>query len=66
MFRLLMVSVIRLKSLYGDVTSPLFQQTAIGVDIALWPDLEIEITIICSSVPALHAFISRIILQHPS
>jgi hypothetical protein len=35
-----------------------------GVDIALWSGLEINMAIICGSVPALKAFVSRIILRH--
>lgn len=34
-----------------------------GVDIALWSALEINIAIICGSVPALKAFVSQVILR---
>lgn len=34
-----------------------------GVDIALWSGLEINIAIICGSVPALKAFVSQVILR---
>lgn len=31
-----------------------------GVDIALWSDLEINVAIICGSVPALKAFVGKV------
>jgi len=37
--------------------------TVSGVDIALWSGLEINIAIICGSVPALKAFVSQVILR---
>jgi hypothetical protein len=38
--------------------------TVTGVDIALWSGLEINMAIICGSVPALKAFVSRVILRN--
>lgn len=35
-----------------------------GIDIALWSQLEINLAIICGSVPALTAFVSKVILGH--
>lgn len=65
------VSLIRLKPLlesepFTTADDPgHFEKTVIkGTDIALWSDLEINIAIICGSVPALKAFVSRVILGH--
>lgn len=58
--RVTIVSTIRLKSLYDVASGPVELQTVTGVDIALWSGLEINIAIICGSVPALRAFAHRL------
>ncbi|EPE34284.1 hypothetical protein GLAREA_09978 [Glarea lozoyensis ATCC 20868] len=58
------VSVIRLKALYTNLNGPEELQPVTGVDIALWSGLEINMAIICGSVPALKAFVSRVILRN--
>lgn len=58
--RVTIVSTIRLKSLYDVASGPIELQTVTGVDIALWSGLEINIAIICGSVPALRAFVHRL------
>ncbi|KAB5515525.1 putative integral membrane protein [Coniochaeta sp. 2T2.1] len=54
------VSIIRLKALYDNLNGPINLQPVTGVDIALWSDLEINIAIICGSVPALKAFVGKV------
>ncbi|KJZ69860.1 hypothetical protein HIM_10760 [Hirsutella minnesotensis 3608] len=47
------VAIIRLHSLYVNSSAPIDQQPITGVDIAIWSGLEINVAIICASVPAL-------------
>ncbi|KAG9246623.1 putative integral membrane protein [Calycina marina] len=54
------VSMIRLKALHTNVSGPAEQQIVNGVDIALWSGLEINVAIICGSVPALNALFLKI------
>ncbi|KAL1894034.1 hypothetical protein Sste5346_006176 [Sporothrix stenoceras] len=51
-------SIIRLRSLLSISVSP--DTTFAGVDIAMWSNIEINVAIICASVPALKPFVSRI------
>jgi len=60
------VSCIRLKSLWADLSESTEIQATTGVDIALWSGLEINVAIICGSAPALNAFIRRVILRKSS
>ncbi|KAH6668464.1 hypothetical protein B0J14DRAFT_456634, partial [Halenospora varia] len=60
------ISTIRLKALYINLSGPYEMQPITGVDIALWSHLEINIAIICGSVPALKAFFCRIVLRQAS
>lgn len=61
-FIISIVSFIRLKALYINVEGPAENQPVTGVDIALWSGLEINIAVICGSLPALKAFVSKVIL----
>ncbi|KAB5585189.1 putative integral membrane protein [Coniochaeta sp. 2T2.1] len=54
----------RLKSLHEYSSGPGGTEPVTGVDIALWSYLGINMAIICGSVPALKAFVSRVILGH--
>ncbi|KJZ70967.1 hypothetical protein HIM_09622 [Hirsutella minnesotensis 3608] len=47
------VAIIRLHSLYVNSSTPTNQQPLKGVNIAIWSGLEINVAIICASVPAL-------------
>ncbi|KJZ75160.1 hypothetical protein HIM_05354 [Hirsutella minnesotensis 3608] len=47
------VAIVRLHSLYVNNSAPIDQQPLSGVDIAIWSGLEINVAIICASVPAL-------------
>lgn len=47
------VAIIRLYSLWVNNSAPIPQQPLKGVDIALWSGLEVNVAIICASVPAL-------------
>ncbi|KAB5559607.1 putative integral membrane protein [Coniochaeta sp. 2T2.1] len=58
------ISACRLKSLHEYSSGPGGTEPVTGVDIALWSYLEINLAIICGSVPALKAFVSRVILGH--
>ena len=50
-------------TLSQDITANFFCMFLVtGVDIALWSGIEINVAIICGSVPALRAFVNRIIL----
>ncbi|KAF4634265.1 hypothetical protein G7Y89_g3845 [Cudoniella acicularis] len=60
-FLVTIVSVIRLKALYTNLSGPIELQPVTGVDIALWSGLEINVAIICCSVPALKALVSKIL-----
>ncbi|KAH8894656.1 hypothetical protein GQ53DRAFT_744746 [Thozetella sp. PMI_491] len=51
-------SIIRLKSLLAISTSP--DTTFDGVEIAIWSNIEINIAIICASVPALKPLVTKI------
>ncbi|KAH7110956.1 hypothetical protein EDB81DRAFT_671724 [Dactylonectria macrodidyma] len=53
------VAVIRLQSLFEFNSAPIGQQPIKGVDIALWSGLEINIAIVCASVPALKPLFVR-------
>ncbi|KAL0932704.1 uncharacterized protein CTRU02_211667 [Colletotrichum truncatum] len=55
------VAIIRLHSLYVHGSAPISQQPLVGVDIAVWSGLEINIAIICASIPALKALFIKII-----
>ncbi|KAK3336290.1 putative integral membrane protein [Cercophora scortea] len=55
------VSIIRLRSLYVNNSAPVLEQPVYGVDIALWSCLEINIAIVCASVPSLKALFVKII-----
>ncbi|KAF6785739.1 hypothetical protein CSOJ01_15543 [Colletotrichum sojae] len=55
------VAIVRLHSLYVHGSAPISQQPLVGVDIAVWSGLEINIAIICASVPALKALFIKII-----
>ncbi|KAF9872151.1 hypothetical protein CkaCkLH20_10488 [Colletotrichum karsti] len=55
------VAIVRLNSLYIHGSAPIDQQPLVGVDIAVWSGLEINIAIICASVPALKALFIKII-----
>ncbi|KAK3694145.1 putative integral membrane protein [Podospora appendiculata] len=57
------VSIIRLRSLYVNNSAPVVEQPVYGVDIALWSCLEINIAIVCASVPSLKALFVKIIPQ---
>jgi hypothetical protein len=54
------ISIVRLKALYDNLNGPINLQPVTGVDIALWSDLEINVAIICGSVPALKAFVGKV------
>lgn len=54
------MSIVRLKALYDNLNGPINLQPVTGVDIALWSDLEINVAIICGSVPALKAFVGKV------
>ncbi|KAF4506510.1 hypothetical protein G6O67_006589 [Ophiocordyceps sinensis] len=49
------VAIVRLHSLYVNNSAPIDQQPSSvkGVDIAIWSGLEINVAIVCASVPAL-------------
>ncbi|KAF7561125.1 hypothetical protein G7046_g3005 [Stylonectria norvegica] len=47
------VAIIRLHSLYVNNSAPVDKQPLYGVDIAVWSGLEINVAIVCASVPAL-------------
>ncbi|CAK7206934.1 hypothetical protein SEUCBS139899_009741 [Sporothrix eucalyptigena] len=51
-------SIIRLRSLLSISVSP--DTTFAGVDIAMWSNIEINVAIVCASVPALKPFVSKI------
>ncbi|TDZ33799.1 Satratoxin biosynthesis SC1 cluster protein 4 [Colletotrichum spinosum] len=55
------VAIVRLHSLFVHGSAPIDQQPLVGVDIAVWSGLEINIAIICASVPALKALFVKII-----
>ncbi|KAH9231968.1 hypothetical protein K456DRAFT_1870072 [Colletotrichum gloeosporioides 23] len=55
------VAIVRLHSLYVHGSASIDQQPLVGVDIAVWSGLEINIAIICASVPALKALFIKII-----
>ncbi|KAK3330757.1 hypothetical protein B0H66DRAFT_74012 [Apodospora peruviana] len=55
------VAIIRLRSLYVNNSAPIEEQPLYGVDIALWSCLEINIAMICASVPSLKPLFIKII-----
>ena len=44
------------------IINNVFRPLVTGVDIALWSNVEINVAIICGSVPALKAFVTKVIL----
>ncbi|KAG8167850.1 hypothetical protein KVR01_003539 [Diaporthe batatas] len=55
------VSIVRLRALYQNLNGPYEEQSVTSVPIALWSVIEINVAIICGSVPSLKAFVSRVI-----
>ncbi|KKY30030.1 putative pth11-like integral membrane protein [Diaporthe ampelina] len=55
------VSIVRLRALYQNLNGPYQEQSVTSVPIALWSVVEINVAIICGSVPSLKAFVSRVI-----
>ncbi|KAG6366958.1 hypothetical protein INS49_001139 [Diaporthe citri] len=55
------VSIIRLRALYQNLNGPYEEQSVTSVPIALWSVVEINVAIICGSVPSLKAFVSRVV-----
>ncbi|KAH8664664.1 hypothetical protein BX600DRAFT_498408 [Xylariales sp. PMI_506] len=47
------IAIIRLQSLYVNNSAPIDQQPLYGVAIAIWSHLELNIAIVCASVPSL-------------
>ncbi|KAK2614529.1 hypothetical protein N8I77_001341 [Diaporthe amygdali] len=55
------ISIVRLRALYQNLNGPYEEQSVTSVPIALWSVIEINVAIICGSVPSLKAFVSRVI-----
>lgn len=58
------VSEVRLKALYVNLHDALPHQAISGIEICMWSHLEVDLAIICGSIPALKAFFSQVILGH--
>ncbi|KAK3991271.1 Satratoxin biosynthesis SC1 cluster protein 4 [Cladorrhinum sp. PSN332] len=54
------VGIIRLRSLYLFQTTPIEEQPVHGVDIAIWSSVELNVAMICASVPPLKALFVKI------
>ncbi|KAF3761521.1 hypothetical protein M406DRAFT_220825, partial [Cryphonectria parasitica EP155] len=57
------VSCVRLNAMRVVAISPIIEQPVMAIPINLWSLIEINVAIICGSIPSIKVFVSRVVLR---